>query len=349
MKRILCAVAAVIFTVSLCSCSSAIKLPESSHTADSTLVSNAEQALDDMKQINLLEAFTPSDSMKSKVTRNGGNATSDIDYYDGDKLVCTVYKGYGENSFRLYKTAANGDKIEVLMTDDGDKRSSVFVECKSDGKTKYTVDVTAPKGKRLSLKDDFRLTAFKSGDVLDEYYYYECASGELKLVNTRFFDADGRLMSYDASSDDNFTVIEITDGGALIGGKSLDELPELSKATYIGVKLGMGERFLRSKDKSRWFIDSTALLEFDDMSARDALADRLSECKAYVSTASGKTVYRIEVQCTLDITDADCSGYGSLGDFIEYEFNDPLYLAVSFAADGNVKALGSLRDLDNVD
>ena len=65
MKRILCAVAAVIFTVSLCSCSSAIKLPESSHTADSTLVSNAEQALDDMKQINLLEAFTPCVSMYS--------------------------------------------------------------------------------------------------------------------------------------------------------------------------------------------------------------------------------------------------------------------------------------------
>ena len=303
---------------------------------------STEEILNDLKNIDLYYKRPNFDSLNLtvKTETDESSATQKIKYYDGDKLVYVVYKGYGETMFDYCTETASKKDVTVSYVENDGKRYSVTV--KGDG---YSVRYDSLNKKAPFGADDISLLFTKEHkndideslniDVIGRKYYVSTAwyYNNKDFVNYYAYTDDGENLETDS-----FVRFSAADKKSL----STDTIKAINEnKDKLSVQTIFGRHKYSYTDnglKKDWYITADLRVQFADTEKAKAFKESMAakaQVEDEIEETNGKFFVTVK-SVTLPVAEnADFYGKDVYEQIVE-EINDPTYKALAFNAENQL-------------
>lgn len=301
-----------------------------------------EEILNDLKKIDLYYERPDFDSLNLtvKTETDESSATQKIKYYDGDKLVYVVYKGYGETMFDYCTETASKKDVTVSYVENDGKRYSVTV--KGDG---YSVRYDSLNKKAPFGADDISLLFTKEHkndideslniDVIGRKYYVSTAwyYNNKDFVNYYAYTDDGENLETDS-----FVRFSAADKKSL----STDAIKAINEnKDKLSVQTIFGRHKYSYTDnglKKDWYITADLRVPFADAEKAKAFKESMAakaQVEDEIEEANGKFFVTVRSVTFPVAENADFYGKDVYEQIVE-EINDPTYKALAFNAENQL-------------
>ena len=354
-KRLLIAALAAVIGLSLVGCQTSIRSLTVTDPNQADLYRNDErvcQALEGLRKADPFVEMKEVEKLEKKTLESDDEADTVVyGYYDAGKLVYKTYEGYGEDTFVYFPDGEDG--ASLMCQDEDGKRYSVWYTLR-DEEGSVTVSTVGDMNRKYaygSQELEVVLTP-ADGNRIWTNYRVNTSKKTAYISYARYRDADGDWYDYCGEVGEGekpFSEAKFLhlpgDHPANIAGET--DLPaELAKTDGIDVQLllGSGHRFYWAEGQDgamQWYLEAPVSLVFPDKDARDAFWRRHPSGSAEtVEDRSGEQeLYLWNQTAILLISEIDPSEM--LEEFLQGEFNDPVYYAVTLNEDGSIAKMAT--------
>ncbi len=302
-----------------------------------------EEILNDLKKIDLYYERPDFDSLNLtvKTETDESSSTQKIKYYDGDKLVYVVYKGYGETMFDYCTETASKKDVTVSYVENDGKRYSVTV--KGDD---YSVSYDRLNKKAPFGADDISLLFTKERkndldeslniNVFDKKYYVACANyyknGDYinynaYTYNNKIIDSAHTFIRCRAEDEKNLNL------------DIIDDINENKDKLSIQTVFGRHQySYTDNGLKKDWYITADLRIQFADKEKAKAFKESMvkkAEVNDYIEENNGRFFVTVKSVTFPVAENADFYGKDVYEQIIE-EIDDPTYRALAFNAENQL-------------
>ena len=272
--------------------------------------------------------------LTKKVTKNEENDTSEENWFDSkSRLIYTVYKGYGEDSFDYFTKSKSGDKITATyyLDDEGITRR---VGICSD---RYTLTY-------YSLNDDdsdaeIYISEYKPENHPESITYRK--SGSKWLAESAYYYNNEGLYRYWGVSEDG-----AEDYGSEIIAERQDSIvvSDVSKLRYafpLQFRAGAHDlTYTETDGKKDWYLTASFIVQFDDFETAKKCSEELGLPEPGYDDLDGETPQIITDPYTVKLS-KDFSESEAFQNFITMEINDDYSLILELNDEDEITGFNS--------
>lgn len=287
-----------------------------------------QQALDELKGLDLSGKKVKYSGLEYEKVTDDENGTA-VTYYLKDGVrTYAVYDGYGEDCVDFYTKTNSGYDATVKYIFPGTDNASADVTFEINDYI-YNVSYESINSSVYYGAESIYITVTRKGETFDEYLTYSVCFTDKEysadLVLARYIDENGAYRSLVSGEDDDIIVEKLN---------SEIEICDIPSEDLTNTEILMGPHKAYIGENNEIYIETTLLRLFSEDAGIDEFVKEYDFTKGKDVDDEVDLAYK---DVALKFSDnCEIEGYENVYDFVTAEWNDYVYMSVSFNESGEI-------------